>query len=85
MTELKQRAEEEAIQLELIAQAVEIDKQGEVQNLTVMVEYFRNATAKSVDEFMNRLKLDLNLLTDGQDNKNCCYVEGVCQRNDPRD
>jgi len=37
--------------------------QQQVQNLTGMVEYFRNTTVKSVDEFINRLKLDLNLST----------------------
>ena len=27
-----------------------------------MIEYFRSTTVKSVDEFMSRLKLDLNIL-----------------------
>ena len=66
-TELKQLAEEEAARSKMIIQAVEMDKQvlqQEVQNLTGMVEYFRNTTVKSVDEFTNRLKLELNLFVD---------------------
>ncbi len=61
-------AEEEATRLKLIIQAAEMDKQTlqqEVQNLTGIVEYLRNTTVKCVDEFLNRLKLDLNLFTDG--------------------
>lgn len=30
-----------------------------------MVEYFRNVTVNSVNEVLNRLKLDLNLTIDG--------------------
>ena len=37
--------------------------QQQVQTLTDMIEYFRNTTVKSVDEFMSKLKLNLNLLT----------------------
>jgi len=65
---LQALAEEEATRLKLIIQAAEMDKQTlqqEVQNLTGIVEYLRNTTVKSVDEFLNRLKLDLNLFTDG--------------------
>jgi hypothetical protein len=63
-TDLKHLAEEEAAQSKLVIQAAEADKQilqQEVQNLTGMVEYFRNTTANSVNEVLNRLKLDLNL------------------------
>ena len=56
-TQLKELAEEEVIHLNQIIQAAELDKQQQVQNLTDMVEYFRNTTVKSVDEFINRLKL----------------------------
>ncbi len=61
-------AEEEAIRLKLLIQAAEMDKQTlqqEVQNLTGVVEYLRKTTVKSVDEFLNGLKLDLNLFTGG--------------------
>ena len=59
-------AEEEATRLKLSVQATEMDKQilqQEVQNLMGVVEYLRNTAVKSVDEFRNRLKLDLNLFS----------------------
>ena len=62
-TELKHLAEEEAARLKLVTQAAKVDKQilqQEVQNLTGMVEYFRNTT-NSVNEVLDRLKVDLNL------------------------
>ena len=65
-TELQRLAEEEAARSRLIIQAAEVDKQmlqQEVQNLTGMVEYFRNTIANSVHEVLNRLKLDLSLYT----------------------
>ncbi len=61
--ELKHLAEEEAARSKLVIQAAEVDKQvlqQEVQNLTSMVEYFRNTT-NSVNEVLDRLKVDLNL------------------------
>ena len=64
-SELKQLAEEEATRLNLMIQGAEMEKrilQQQVQTLTDMIEYFRSTTVKSVDEFMSRLKLDLNLL-----------------------
>ena len=67
-TELKQRAEEEATRLNLMVQGAEMEKQilqQQVQTLTDMMEYFRSTTVKSVDEFISRLKLDLNLLAGG--------------------
>ena len=62
-TELKEMAEEETNRLGLVIQAAEIDKQmlqQNVQNLTDVVEFLRRTTLESVDEFLNRLKLDLS-------------------------
>lgn len=67
-TELKEMAEEETNRLRLVIQAAEIDKrrlQQDVQNLTGVVDFLRSTTVKSVDEFLSRLKLDLNGTTDG--------------------
>ena len=64
-SELKQLAEEEVTGFNLI-QGAEMEKQilqQQVQTLIDMIEYFRSITVKSVDEFMSRLKLNLNLLT----------------------
>ncbi len=66
--ELQALAEEEANQLKLTIQAAEMDKQAlqqEVQNLTGVIECLRHTTVKSVDKFLNRLKLDLNLFIGG--------------------
>ena len=63
-TGLKQLAEEEATRLKLMVQEAEMEKQilqQQVQTLTDMIEYFKSTTVKSVDEFISRLKLDLNL------------------------
>lgn len=68
VTELKELAEEEANRLQLAVQAAEMDKQmleQTVQNLAGVVEFLRITTVKSVDEFLNRLKLDLNCTTNG--------------------
>ena len=65
-TELQALAEEEATRLKLTIQAAEMDKQilqQEVQSLTGVIECLRNTTAKSVDEFLHRLKLDLSFFT----------------------
>ncbi len=67
-TELKEMAEEEANRLRLAIQEAEMDKQmlqQTVQNLAGAVELLRTTTVKSVDEFLNRLKLDLNCITVG--------------------
>ncbi len=67
-TELKEMAEEEANRLRLAIQEAEMDKQmlqQTVQNLAGVVELLRTTTVKSVDEFLNRLKLDLNCITVG--------------------
>ena len=66
--EKKELAEEEVTRLKSIIQVAEIDKQilqQQVQNFTDLVEYFRNTTTQSVEEFINRLKLDLNLFAAG--------------------
>lgn len=54
---------------ELAEGAIEMEKQvsqQQVQNLTDLVEYSRNTTTQSVDDFTNRLKLDPNLFAEGQ-------------------
>ena len=65
-TEFKEMAEEEANQLRLAIQAAKMDKQilqQIVQNLASVVEFLRKTTVKSMNEFLNRLKLDLNCTT----------------------
>ena len=65
-SELKQLAEEEVTGFNLMIQGAEMEKQilqPQVQTLTDMIEYFRSTTVKSVDDFMSRMKLNLNLLT----------------------
>ncbi len=67
-TELKEMAKEEANRLRLAIQEAQMDKQmlqQTVQNLAGVVELLRTTTVKSVDEFLNRLKLDLNCITVG--------------------
>lgn len=61
--ELKRLAEERVSQLNTTVQAAEMEKQllrQEVQNLAAMVDYLRNTAVKSVNDCLNRLKLDLN-------------------------
>lgn len=63
-TQLKEMAEEETNRLKLVIQGAEMDKQmlqQNVQSLTGVIEFLRSTTVKSVDEFLHRLKLDLNL------------------------
>ncbi|KAL2047823.1 hypothetical protein ABVK25_011324 [Lepraria finkii] len=68
-TEIMQLAEEGPIRFKSAAQAAEMEKQilqQQVQDLTDLVEYFRNTTTQSVDdEFINKLKLNLNLFATG--------------------
>jgi len=67
-TEIRVIAEGEATRLKSIIQAIEMDKQmlhQQVQKLTDLVEYFRKTTTQSVDDFIHRLKLDLNLFAEG--------------------
>ena len=67
-TELKEMAEEETNRLKLVIQTAEMDKQvlqQNVQNLTGVIEFLRSTTVKSVDEFLHRLKLDLNVSPGG--------------------
>jgi len=40
--------------------------QQQVQNLTDLVEYFTDTMTQSVDDLINRLKLDLDLFAEGQ-------------------
>ena len=62
---LRVRAEETTSELKSTLQATEKDKQflqQEVETLTGTLNLFRQTTCKSVDEFRNRLKLELDLL-----------------------
>ena len=68
IAQMKELAEEEATRLKSIIQAVERDKQilqQQVQNLTDLVEYFKNTIRQSVDDFMNHFRLNLDLLAAG--------------------
>jgi hypothetical protein len=61
--ELKQATEEEMNRLKIMIQAAKMDKQileQEVQNLKTLVEYFRYTMLRSVDEFLSRLKFNIN-------------------------
>ena len=63
-TTLKLLAEEEAVQLKLMIQAAQAGEQilqQKVQELSNVVDRFKTTTALSVNEVLNRLKLDLNL------------------------
>lgn len=67
-TEIRVIAEGEATRLKSIIKAIEMDKQmlhQQVQKLTDLVEYFDKTTTQSVDDFIHRLKLDLNLFAEG--------------------
>ena len=60
----KELAEEKVTRLTSLIQAADMEKQllqQQVLSLTGMVEYLRNTTVNSVDEFISRLKLDLSL------------------------
>ena len=61
--ELKRLADEEVNRLKLGMQTAGMDKQmlqQKVQNLTGVMELLRSTTVTSMDEFLNRLKLDLS-------------------------
>ena len=65
---IKDLAEEEAARLKLMIDAAELNKrmlQTEVQNLTGIVEFLKHTTIQSMDDFLNKLKLDLSLLAAG--------------------
>ena len=65
-TRLKELAEEEVNRLASLLQASTMETQSlqqQVSDLTSMVEYLRNTTVNSVDEFINRLKFDLNIMS----------------------
>ena len=62
--EVRIRIEETMSELKSTLQAAEKDKQSlqqEVQTLTGTLNFFRQTTCRSVDEFLNRLKLELDL------------------------
>lgn len=62
--EARIKIEETTSELKSTLQATEKDKQflqQEVQALTGTLNFFRQTTCKSVDEFLNRLKLELDL------------------------
>lgn len=62
--DLRIRAEEAESQLKSRMQVIEKEKQflqQEVETLTGTLNFFRNTTCKSVDEFRNRLKLELDI------------------------
>ena len=64
MTGWQALIEEEATRVKLTIQAAEMGKQTiqqEAQSLTSVIEYLRNTTVMSVDEFLRRLKLEFNL------------------------
>ena len=65
-TELKILAEEEVTRLKSVIQAAEMEKemlQQQVQCLTDIVEYFKTTAAQLMEDFTNRLKLDLSIFT----------------------
>jgi len=62
--ELQKQAHAEVLRLNSAIETAEMDKQNlqqEKQNLIVMIEYYKSVTAKTVDEFLSKLKLDLNV------------------------
>ena len=66
VTGLKQLVEEEVTRLKLIVQRAGMENQRlqqQVQTLTETTNYFRSTTVKSMDEFVSRLKLDLDRST----------------------
>ena len=66
--ESKELAEDEANWLTSLIQAADVEKQSlqqQVLSLTGMVECLRNTTVNSVDEFISRLKFNLNLIRSG--------------------
>ena len=67
--EMKQSAEEESARLKSLVQGLEFEKrmiQQQNESLTSLAEYVRKTTTQSVYDFVDRLKLDLNLFTEGQ-------------------
>lgn len=60
-------AEEETDRLKRLMQTAEEDKQTlqqEVHNMTGVIESLRTTALQSADEFLNRLRLDLNRVRD---------------------
>lgn len=63
-TNLRHQAEEEVTQQTLMQRVVETEIQKlrhEVLNLNGIIDYLRNTTASAIDEFLNRLKHEVNL------------------------
>lgn len=62
--ELQKQAHAEVLRLNSAIETAEMDKQNlqqEKQNLIAMIEYYKSVTAKTVDEFLSKLNLDLNV------------------------
>ncbi|KAL2050910.1 hypothetical protein ABVK25_008808 [Lepraria finkii] len=62
----KELAEEEVNRLALLLQAADAERQllyQQILSLTGMVEYFKDTTVNSVDEFISKLKLDLSTMS----------------------
>ena len=62
--ELQEQAYTEVLRLNSAIETAEMNKhnsQQEKQNLIAMIEYFKSIAAKSVIEFLSKLKLDLNV------------------------
>lgn len=62
----KELAEEEVNRLALLLQAADAERQllyQQILSLTGMVEYLKDTTVNSVEEFISRLKLDLSIMS----------------------
>ena len=62
----KEMAEEEVNRLALLLQVADAERQliyQQILSLTGMVEYFKDTTVNSVDEFISKLKLDLSTMS----------------------
>ncbi len=67
--ESKELVGREMAQLRSVMQASETDRQllqQQVQDLRAVTEYLKGTTIKSVDEFTDKLKLDLDILVGNQ-------------------
>ncbi len=67
--ESKELVGREMAQLRSLVQASETDRQllqQQMQNLRAVIEYLKDTTIKSVDEFTDKLKLDLDILVGNQ-------------------
>lgn len=67
--ESKEIVGREMAQLRSVMQASETDRQllqQQVQDLRAIIEYLKGTTIKSVNEFTDKLKLDLDILVGNQ-------------------